>query len=81
MVVENPFGRPKGGFRILMKRNDCGIDTTSTMVAACIVLHNTCEISGEDEEWLTDLDNSFHGDNGSQRLWDKHLRHWLRMLV
>ena len=68
MVVENPFGRLKGRFRILMKRNDCDIDTPLTMVAACVVLHNICEISGDayDEEWSTDVDNSLHDDKGRQ---------------
>ena len=68
MVVENPFGRLKGRFRILMKRNDCDIDTPLTMVAACDVLHNICGISGDayDEEWSTDVDTSLHDDNGRQ---------------
>ena len=47
------------------------IDTTLTMVAACVILQNICEISGDayayDEEWLTDQDNSLHDDNGKQR--------------
>ena len=46
-----------------------GIDTTLTMVAACVILHNICEISGDayNEEWLTDQNNSLHDDNGKQR--------------
>ena len=68
MVVENAFGRLKGRFRILMKRNDCDIETTLTMVAACVVLHNICEMSGDayDEEWSTDVDTSLNDDNGRQ---------------
>ena len=39
------------------------------MVAACVILHNIFEISGDayDEEWLTDQRNSLHNDNGKQR--------------
>ena len=45
------------------------IDTTLTMVATCVILHNIFEISGDayDEEWLTDQGNSLHDDNGKQR--------------
>ena len=61
MVAENAFGRLKGRFRILMKRNDCDLDTTLAIVAASVVLHNICELSGDtyDEGWSVDsLDNS-----------------------
>ena len=53
VVVENAFGRLKGRWRCLMKRNDCKMDKIKIQVAACCVLHNLCE-SNDDEyrdEW------------------------------
>ena len=54
MTVENTFGRLKSRFRILSKRNDCTIETIKLMTGACCVLHNICEIQGDqfDERWL-----------------------------
>lgn len=48
MVVENAFGRLKGRWRILLKRNDTRIQKLPNLVIACCVLHNLCESSGED---------------------------------
>lgn len=43
VVVENAFGRLKGRWRCLLKRNDC--DTQ--LVLTCCALHNLCEDHGE----------------------------------
>jgi len=53
-VVENAFGRLKGRWRSLMKRNDTDIRFLPTLATACCVLHNICEIHGDDfnDEWL-----------------------------
>ncbi|XP_033976317.1 protein ANTAGONIST OF LIKE HETEROCHROMATIN PROTEIN 1-like [Trematomus bernacchii] len=53
VVVENAFGRLKGRWRCLMKRNDCNMDNIKIQVAACCVLHNLCERRGDEyrEEW------------------------------
>uniref|UniRef100_A0A668AUA2 DDE Tnp4 domain-containing protein n=1 Tax=Myripristis murdjan TaxID=586833 RepID=A0A668AUA2_9TELE len=53
VVVENAFGRLKGRWRCLLKRNDCNLDTVKSVVITCCVLHNLCESHGEDfrEEW------------------------------
>ncbi len=48
MVVENAFGRLKGRWRILFKRNDTIIQKLPNLVIAYCVLHNLCESSGED---------------------------------
>ncbi len=48
MVVKNAFGRLKGRWRILLKRNDTIIQKLPNLVIACCVLHNLCESSGED---------------------------------
>lgn len=52
-VAEKAFGRLKGRWRCLLKRNDSHIDLVKTMVLTCCVLHNLCESHGEhySEEW------------------------------
>ena len=38
-----------------MKRNDTDIDQMPTLVTACVVLHNICEVHGDhvDTDWLS----------------------------
>lgn len=42
-----------GGWRCLLKRNDCHLNKVKSMVLTCCVLHNLCELKGDDfmEEW------------------------------
>ena len=47
MVVENAFGRLKGRWRCLLKRMDCKLENVPHAVSACIVLHNMCELYGD----------------------------------
>jgi len=56
IVVENAFGRLKARWRRLMKRNDMDIEHIPTVITACCILHNICEIHGEyfNDTWLTD---------------------------
>lgn len=53
MVVENAFGRLKGRWRCLIKRNDSDVELVKSMVVTCCALHNLCESHGEDyqDEW------------------------------
>lgn len=53
-VVENAYGRLKGRFRSIAKRLDLNVETVCLVIAACCVLHNFCEVMGEDfnEKWL-----------------------------
>ena len=54
VVVENAFGRLKGRWRTLMKRNDNDIKYVPTLVVACCILHNICEMHGDqcEDDWL-----------------------------
>ena len=54
VVVEHAYGRLKGRWRCLLKRNDVLVDDLPKLVAACCVLHNICEIRDEsfDEDWM-----------------------------
>ncbi|XP_071490668.1 uncharacterized protein [Diadema antillarum] len=71
MVVENAFGRLKGRWRILLKRNDTHIAFLGNLVLACVVLHNLCESAGEDfdEQLLAGVDAvAGHGPAGHDDL-------------
>lgn len=54
MVIENAFGRLKGRWRCLLKRNDISTEDIPTVITACCVLHNICEVHRDEfnEEWL-----------------------------
>ena len=54
MCVENAFGRLKGRWRCLLKRNDSHLCNVPNIVASCVVLHNFCEIFGDSclLEWI-----------------------------
>ena len=53
MVVENAFGRLKGRWRCMLKRMDFKLENVPHVVSACIVVHNMCELYGDNflEEW------------------------------
>ena len=62
MVVENAFGKLKRRWRCLLKRMDYySIEYTTDVVAACIVLHNICELNNDtcNPEWIH-VDESSH---------------------
>ena len=59
MVVENSFGRLKGRWHSLLKRNDTDVVFMPTYVTACSVLYNICEVHRDrfNEELLGDEQN------------------------
>ena len=54
--MECAFGRLKGRWRSLLKRNDVKIEHMTTLVTACCILHNVCEVHQDsfDDQWLDD---------------------------
>ena len=56
-VVENAFGCLKSRWRCLLKRNDAATEDVPTIISACCVLHNICEVHKEqfDEMWMEEL--------------------------
>ena len=59
MVVENTFGRLKGRWRYLLKRNDTATEDVPLLIVACCVLHNVCEVHKEEfnSAWLEDVES------------------------
>ena len=58
MVVENAFGRLKGRWCCLLKRLDFKLENVPHVVSSCVVLHNMCEMFGDNcpTEWTaTDI--------------------------
>ncbi|XP_038055779.1 protein ALP1-like [Patiria miniata] len=50
ILVEHAFGRLKGRWRCIMKRNDSHAKNIHVLVSACIVLHNFCETWKQENE-------------------------------
>ncbi len=52
-VVDEAFLRLRARWQCLLKRNDCRMDVVPTMILACCVLHNVCEVHGDgfEERW------------------------------
>lgn len=52
-MIENAFGRLKGRWHCLLKRNECDVSLVKPMVLTSCALHNLCESHGEenDGEW------------------------------
>ena len=54
IVSENALGRLKARWRRPSKQNDMDIRNVPNFVAACCILHNLCEVHGEDfdNDWM-----------------------------
>jgi hypothetical protein len=54
MVIKNAFGRLKGRWRYLLKRNDIAMEDIPTIINACCILHNICEVHRDEfnDAWL-----------------------------
>ena len=53
-VIENAFGRLKGRWRCFLKRNDIATEDIPTIITACCILHNICEVHRDEfnDAWL-----------------------------
>ena len=51
------FGRLKARWRRLSKRVDADIDNISSIITACCILHNMCEVHGEVfvDSWMDEV--------------------------
>ena len=60
VIVEHSYGKLKGRWRCLLKRLDVNIDDVPELVAACCVLHNICEIHGDEfnVEWMEGVERN-----------------------
>ena len=47
MVIECSFGRLKGRWGALRRAMDISIEYLPSVIVACFVLHNFCEVQGE----------------------------------
>jgi hypothetical protein len=67
-VVEHAFGRLKGRWRCLLKRNDTTMQYIIQQTAACCVLHNLCEMQEEEfeEDWRVEQDVDGHNINNPE---------------
>ena len=79
MVVEGAFGRLKGRFRCLLKRNDTSLEYLPAKISACCVLHNLCELKSVTflEEWENNATNMSDGVDFEQ-LGDQNLGNDIR---
>lgn len=64
VVVEIAFGRLKARWRRLLKQNDMSMENVPNVVASCCVLHNICEIHGDEfnDEWLEDTQDGSNSE-------------------
>lgn len=66
--MENSFGRLKGRWRCLSKRLDIRLKNVVNTVAACVTLHNMCEMVGDAflMEWNSPEDGPTHATTSSE---------------
>ena len=66
MVVENAFGRLKGRWRCLLKRNVAIIDVPTVILACCVL--QICEVHKEqfDETWMEELASGVNASSPTQ---------------
>ena len=60
MLIEGAFGRLKGRWRKLLKRNEIAHGQIKLLIATCCILHNFCESQGEQfyDAWLPDVETT-----------------------
>ena len=53
------YGRLKGRWRCLLKWLDVDVGDVPELVTACCILHNICEVHGEDfnDDWLEGVES------------------------
>ena len=63
MTIENTFGRLKGRWRKLHKRLVVNVGFACSVVAACVVLHNDCEMRQELYEYQRAVETNDEEDD------------------
>lgn len=56
-VSEEALFKLRSRWQCLSKRNDCGLDVVPTMILACCILHNMCELHSDTfkAEWQAEV--------------------------
>jgi hypothetical protein len=86
MTIECAFGRLKGRWRALLKRNDSHVAIMPSVVMASVILHNVCELRGEDFPNQGEVNDNDHAvdaqENYEQRRDDQlHAGHLIRQTL
>lgn len=74
MTIEGSFGRLKGRWRCLTKRLDHDVAVVPTIVTACCILHNICEMRDEVYDGALLEPNQPHLFRGDQQRCDAVVR-------
>ncbi|XP_030074771.1 protein ANTAGONIST OF LIKE HETEROCHROMATIN PROTEIN 1 [Microcaecilia unicolor] len=59
-VIENAFLRLRARWQCLLTHNDCLVELVPTMILACCILHNVCQVHNEKfvDKWLEAIETS-----------------------
>ncbi|XP_072033585.1 uncharacterized protein [Amphiura filiformis] len=69
MVIEGTYGRLKGRWRCLLTRHDSSTEFVPTVITACCILHNICEIHKNKikRSWLKEIEDELRAQRMQQQ--------------